>query len=273
MSLPRIVVFPLLLAVALHGGFAIAGRTCADSKPLTLDTIDRSMSLALRTRDALEKSGAKVVVIARAGQDLSKYGLLYSHLGFAYRITNGDGEPVWRILHKLNQCGTSESAIYRQGLGEFYLDDLWKYESAWVVPTDDVQQKLLRLLTATERAVALHQKTYSMVAYVWGTKYQQSNQWATESMALALSDDLAEAANPSRQQAQSWLQLKGYQPSILKIDALTRLGARITAANVAFDDHPNEKRYSDRIETVTVDSVFAWMRQAGLTQQPLVTMH
>jgi hypothetical protein len=38
----------------------------------------------------------------------------------------------------------------------------------------------------------------------------------------------------------------------------------VTAANVAFDDHPNEKRFADRIETVTVDSVFAWLERAKL---------
>jgi hypothetical protein len=41
---------------------------------------------------------------------------------------------------------------------------------------------------------------------------------------------------------------------------------------VAFDDHPNEKRFSDRIETVTVDSVFAWLPRAGLSTQPMVTL-
>ena len=46
--------------------------------------------------------------------------------------------------------------------------------------------------------------------------------------------------------------------------AFKRLGARVSAANVAFDDHPNEKRYADRIETVTVDSVFAWLNRSGL---------
>lgn len=39
---------------------------------------------------------------------------------------------------------------------------------------------------------------------------------------------------------------------------------RLTAANVAFDDHPNDKRFSVRIETVTVDSVFAWLPRAQL---------
>jgi len=46
--------------------------------------------------------------------------------------------------------------------------------------------------------------------------------------------------------------------------------ARATAANVAFDDHPSEKRFSGRIETVTVDSVFEWLQRAGLGSAPAI---
>jgi hypothetical protein len=42
----------------------------------------------------------------------------------------------------------------------------------------------------------------------------------------------------------------------------------MTAANVSFDDHPNGKRFTDRIETVTVDSVFAWLQRSGLAHAP-----
>jgi hypothetical protein len=38
------------------------------------------------------------------------------------------------VLHKLNQCGTATGSIYRQGLGEFFLDDLWRQEAVWSVP-------------------------------------------------------------------------------------------------------------------------------------------
>jgi len=57
---------------------------------------------------------------------------------------------------------------------------------------------------------------------------------------------------------------------VLKLGPLTRLGARASAANVAFDDHPNEKRFADRIETVTVDSVFEWLQRAGLGSAPVI---
>jgi len=68
----------------------------------------------------------------------------------------------------------------------------------------------------------------------------------------------------TRERAQAWLRLHGYEPTTLHLSAFKRLGARITSANVAFDDHPDEKRFSDRIETVTVDSVFRWLERDGL---------
>lgn len=251
----------LLAAVALWlglGGAAQAGRSC-ETQALKAETLERGLSLAERTLQALDASGARVVLLARAGQDLSKYGLRYSHLGFAYRRDDGQGGHVWRVLHKLNHCGTQEAAMYRQGLGEFFIDDLWRYEAAWVVPAPEVQERLLALLKDERRALALHHKPYSIVSYAWGQKYQQSNQWAIETLAVAM-----EPSVYSRERAQAWLQFKGYQPTTLRINAFTRLGGRLGAANVAFDDHPSEKRFSDRIETVTVDSVFAWMQKAQL---------
>jgi hypothetical protein len=201
------------------------------------------------------KSGARVVVLARAGQDLSKYGLRYSHLGFAYKAADGR----WLVAHKLNTCGTAVADLYRHGLGEFFLDDLFRYEAAWVIPTREVQDKLHAALLSQEKTKAMHIKPYSMVSYVWGNKYQQSNQWATETLAAAMDSSIR-----TRDQAQSWLQFKGYAGSTLRLGTLTRLGGRITQANVEFDDHPSAKRFSGQIESVTVDSVFDWMQRAGL---------
>lgn len=44
----------------------------------------------------------------------------------------------------------------------------------------------------------------------------------------------------------------------------TRLGVRMFKTNIAFDDHPNEKRFSDRIETIGADSVFTFLEQSGM---------
>lgn len=248
-------------ALALAGVAAHAGRSCEPRQP-TAQTIAQGMQLAQQTAQALDASGARVVVLARAGQDLSRYGLRYSHLGWAYKTPEGP----WRVVHKLNDCGTAVAAVYRQGLGEFFLDDLWRHEAVWAVPTPALQQALLPVLADGARATRLHQRAYSMVSYAWGTTYQQSNQWALETLALAMEPERAQ----TRAQAQAWLRLQGYQPTVLRIGPLTRLGGRMTAANVAFDDHPPAQRYADRIETVTVDSALAWLQHARLAGAPQV---
>ncbi len=71
----------------------------------------------------------------------------------------------------------------------------------------------------------------------------------------------------TREQAQAWLKLAGYQPSEMQIGAFKRLGGRMFRANVAFDDHPDALRFSDRIRTVTVDSMqnFLLGRKEGWT--------
>ncbi len=244
-----------ITALALAGSVTLAhaGRSCEPKAPEARN-VARAMVLAEHTARMLDASGAQVVVLARAGQDLSSYGLRYSHLGLAYR--HGDR---WRVAHKLNQCGSSTAGIYRQGLGEFFLDDLHDYQAGVVILRPDVQAALLLTLQDNQRLAQLHTPRYNMVAYPWAQSYQQSNQWAIETLAMAVDDN---ATNRAR--AQAWLQLQGYQPSTLHISAFKRLGARMTAANVAFDDHPNDKRFSDRIETVTVDSVFAWLNRSGL---------
>lgn len=246
-----------LAIIAAVAPAANAGRSCEQRAPSAV-AISRAMQLAEHTAERLTQSGASVVVIARAGQNLSEYGLRYSHLGFAYREGEGNA-AVWRVVHKLNQCGSARASLYRQGLGEFFLDDLWEYEAGVVVLTPQAQAHLRPLLADNVAVARLDTPAYSMVAYPWSDRYQQSNQWALETLALA--EDPAAA---TRDRAQAWLRLHGYEPTTLHLSAFKRLGARLVSANVAFDDHPNEKRFSDRIETVTVDSVFHWLRHDGL---------
>lgn len=254
MYIPKILAPTLfLLCVVCLSTPALAGRSC-DGKKVTAQIMENGLALAEKTLNSLNASGHKVVFLARAGQDLSKYGVRYSHLGFAYQVNDGEGGLTWRVLHKLNECGTNFSAIYRQGLGEFFLDDLWKYEAVWLAPSPQVQENVLQLLLDRTRTLSMHHKPYSIVSYYRGLKYQQSNQWAIETLAAAMDPDV-----DSREKAQEWLNIKGYKPTTLALGMFTRLGARVTEANVAFDDHPNEKRFTDRIETVTVDSVFSWL--------------
>jgi len=259
-----VVVAVMLAAVLAAAGTAHAGRPCDDA-PLSASAVERGLALAERTRAALDASGATVVLLARAGQDLSAYRLRWSHLGIAYRDGDGADAP-WRVLHKLNHCGTADAALYRQGLGPFFLDSPFRYEAAFAPLAPALAAQLRPLLQNNARGAQLHEARYNMLAYPWATQYQQSNQWAIETLAMAaLGAEAGMASQPvTRRQAQGWLQARDYQPTVLQLGPMTRLGARATRANVAFDDHPNDQRFADRIATVTVDSVFSWLPRAGL---------
>ncbi len=124
------------------------------------------------------------------------------------------------------------------------------------MPTPEVQQRLLPLLQDNTRVAQLHTPAYNMVAYPWAQRYQQCNQWAIETLALAMEP----ACRQPRPRAGLAAASRATSRACCASGALTRLGARMTAANIAFDDHPNDKRFADRIETVTVDSVFALAR-------------
>lgn len=232
---------------------AWAGRTC-ESKPQRADAVMRGLELAARTVKRLDETGAKVVLLARVGQDLSEYGLRYSHLGFAYK----DGD-AWRVVHKLNQCGTDRASVFREGIGDFFLDSPHDHIAGVMTLKEDVQQRLLPILKEPYLAAGVHARAYSMLAYPWATDYQQSNQWAIETLAVAMG-----AQGGSRKAAQQWLKAQGYEPTELHLSTLKRLGARVTTANISFDDHPTHLRFTSRIRTVTVDSVMAWLQRSGL---------
>lgn len=238
----------LLLGLAT----AHAGQRC-DTRPPTAMAVQQGLDLAERTRQALDASGAQVVLLARAGQDLSRYGLQWSHVGWAYRSADG-----WRVVHKLNACGTAVASVYRQGLGPFFLDDPFEYRAAFIAPPPAWQPALAAVLADDRRAAAVHVRPYSMVAFAWGQRYQQSNQWAAETLAWAV-----QGGAPSRAAAQGWLLTQGYRPGSVRVDPFTRLGAAIGAPHIAFDDHPRQDPPTDRLETVTADSLFAWLAKTS----------
>ncbi len=263
----------LLLAALAYSGSARAGRSC-EPKPRDPASVTRAMNLAHKSLLALEQSGAEVALIARAGQDLSQYGLRYSHMGLVWR-----DHPAGRylVVHELNHCGTNESALYDEGLGNFFLDDMFRYETAILIPSRATQAKLARLL-ASKRAQHLHHPNYNMLSYPFSTRYQNSNQWLLENYAVALMSGGEEnggsgsaGGNESeRAAAQRWLQRNGYAPITVHLPTLTRLGARMFRANVEFDDHPFSRRMAGQIDTVTVDSVLRFVKQREPEARTLV---
>jgi hypothetical protein len=241
----------LTTALMLAAAPAHAGQACR-AEALSANEVVKSMELARKTFDALEASGASVALVARAGQDLSQYRQHYSHLGIVLR-----DHPAgrWTVVHELNACGTASSNLYNEGVGNFFLTDLYRHEAQVVVPGPGLQARLVQVM-AGRAPRRLHEPRYNMLSYVYATRYQNSNQWALELLASAAA---APGQVETRAEAQAWLKARRYDPATVEIPAAVRLGARMFRANVAFDDHPFDRRMAGHIDTVNADALMRFV--------------
>lgn len=247
----RLLSIAFFLAISFQSTFSFAGSSCEEEPP-DPKKIMQGMELAQMSKLRLDASQAEVAIIARVGQDLSKYHLRYSHLGLVRRTADGR----WIVMHELNQCGTAESDLFDEGLGNFFMDSPFAFETMILIPSKELQKKIVTVIDSGQ-ARQLHQRRYNMLAFAYSTRYQNSNQWALEVLAAAQANDVKIT---QREQAQAWLKLASYQAETLRISALTRLGARMFKANVSFDDHPMDRRMAGLIDTVTVESVARFMQ-------------
>ncbi|HMS26453.1 MAG TPA: DUF2145 domain-containing protein [Burkholderiaceae bacterium] len=247
----------VLVCFSWHG-YLQAGTTCSDEPPQPT-SIKKAFEAAYKTHQRLESLQPKVALIGRVGQDLSKYGLRYTHIAFIHKDTSSG---QWRTTHLLNACNSNQSALWQEGLANFFLDDLFAFDALLVVPSPALQDKLLSVINNTDTIKSMHHPVYNMLAYPFSEQYQNSNQWALELFAKAISSQTTFVAPiNNRKQAQQWLKLTNFEPTTLKLSTTTRLGARMFRANVAFDDHPNERRFADLIDTVTVESLAAYIKR------------
>lgn len=198
---------------------------------------------------------AGVVMLARGGQDLSRFGLTYSHLAFAMRDRQGN----WRVTHELNHCKSDRSDLYREGLVNFVGESVLRADVLALVPRADVQARLEEMLIGADAgARKLHESRYNLVAYPLSTEYQNSNQWVLEVLVASSMPNPQPA--PSRKQVQARLREMGYRPSKLHIKLHERLAARFGIDNATTVDHPASERLSGDYSVVTVDSVVDFMR-------------
>jgi hypothetical protein len=240
-----------LAAALLLAGSALAGQSCEPRQPKPTE-VRSALELANQVRQHLEAQDARAAVIGRVGRDLSEYRLRYSHIGLAARDPARGG---WRVVHLLNHCGRADSALYDQGLGNFFLDDLFRFEAVVLVPSRELQDRLLVAL-ADGSARALHEPSYSLIAHPYSRTYQNSNQWLLELAASQLE------GTASRDAAHARLARDGFVPSVLYLPPLKRLGARLFSVNTRFDDHSNDERATSRYQVVSAESVLAWFARA-----------
>jgi len=283
-----------LLTLSIASPFAMAGKGCVPGEIEPAELM-QALELAELTRQTLAQANAQTAVIARVGQDLSSYGLRYSHLGIVYQTnsitpsaadtTNASPDSTtapeidtaansanpapkkvqYKVLHELNECGSDRSGLYREGLGNFFLDDVFAFEVLILIPPAP-QQALLATALQGPQALAMHHANYNMLAYPFDTTYQNSNQWGLELLSMVMQPSEV----TDRKSAQRFLQQRGYTPGEIEIDPLSRIGASVFRANVSFTEHPLKQRLKGRYQVVTVESVDAFLQQQWPQTQRMV---
>lgn len=240
----------LLSAACLLPLQANAGRGC-EERPADVQQTQKAVRLATQVRDSLELTGARVALIARVGSDQSKRGVRYTHVG--YLLKEHPAGP-WTVVHELNTCGTGTSDLYDEGLGNFYMDDLFDFETRVAIPSPSIQEKLAVTLLAPDKRV-FHEPSYSSIANPWSTRFQNSNGWILEIFAAAMGEA------KSRAEAQRWLRDNQYTPGQLHIGGGERAGARLFAPNIRFGDHPDTAWQTQTYEVNTGDSTINFIRK------------
>jgi hypothetical protein len=212
--------------------------------------------LAERTYHVLDKLDHEIVLIARMGQNLSQFGLKYSHLGFAVK---GLRRGEWAVVHLLNADDGRRSGIYQEGMVNFFSDTPYRFEAAILTLPESLRTTLRQMLL--QHGKALHCPRYSLTAYPWDLRVQNSNQWVLEVLAnAAIQQATTGDFNATRAHAQEWLQRHHFEPSCLQIGLPTQWAGPLLRDSIRFEDQPEEERRSGRVRTVTVDSVFDWLR-------------
>jgi len=225
--------------------------------------------LAALTADTLDvMDSADVFIVARSGQDLTRYGLNHSHLAFLLR----DKSNNWQVIHLLNHCKSDVSSLHREGLVNFIGETAESPAGIRIgILAAPIRAAIAQLLAEPASQVRrLHQPRYSAVAYPWRTDFQNSNQWILEVIAAAMAQTFEGRTLDNRKASAAWLQQQGYTPSRLPIGLIKRLGARFLVKNATTTDHPWRERLSGHYSVVTVESVFDFLQRSGALERDMI---
>lgn len=253
-----------LLLCASGSAWAGFPTFCERSRDITAAQQDRVLRFAGVVKQELERSSGKVALIARAGTDLSRFNLVYSHAGVALR--DNPGGP-WAVRQLYYACDDARPYLFDQGIAGFALgaDAPAKGHVALLFLPDTDSAALERAALDKPLALALLAGKYSANAYAYGTKYQNCNQWVAELLASAWGSPAGPGA---REHAQDWLRANDYVPGPVRVPSHLTMFAGQFVPLVHVDDHPVEDLHALALQVSVPASIEAFVqRRAPATQR------
>ena len=242
----RLAVLAVLAGVCHAPAQATSLRACDPPDTLTAAQKDKVFSFGAVIKAELEKSGQRLALISRAGLDLGRFGVRYSHAGFSLKHSP---DTPWAVRQLYYACDEKQPHIFDQGMLGFLLgmnEPGLGYISVVLLPEADAAA-LERAALDKQQALQLLGATYSANAYPFSLQYQNCNQWVVEVLAAARGrllegrpngGEAAPGVAPLRARAQSWLKDQGYIPSVMDVGWRPLMWATAFVPWLHNDDHP-----------------------------------
>jgi hypothetical protein len=247
-----------LLLCASASAWAGIPTFCDRADKVTAADQDRVLRFAAAVKDELARSGGNLALVARAGLDLSRFGLLYSHAGIA--LKNNPGGP-WSVRQLYYACDESRPRLFDQGMSGFVLgaDAPAHGHVALLFPPLDASALLEKAALDKPLALALLGDRYSANAYAFGTRYQNCNQWVAEMIAFAWGH--LDPQDPARARAQAWLRAQGYAATPVHIPSHWMMFAGQFVPLVHVGDHPLDDIHALALHISVPATIEAFVRK------------
>lgn len=241
-----------LLALSALTTAGARAEDCGDTAPRTVEELQQAVAAGSRLASELERTGARLAIVARVGSDQRRRGIRYTHAGLSLR-DHPNGR--WHFVHALNICAGGRSDLFDDGPVDFFLERPFAYDAWVVVPEPALQEALIALLDAgVDRRV--HEPRYNAIAHPASLRDQNSNQWLLELIALALDP----RGSRDRAFAQLTLERLGYRPARVKLGFFGRVGAR-RMKNASLRNHKFHALRAARYPYVSVGSIVRFLEQ------------
>ena len=247
-------------AAAVGSGSAEAGslRYCDGPAKLGAAQQDKLLRVSGLIKAELERSGARVALIARSGLNLGLFGMRYSHAGLSLRASP---DTRWAVRQLYFACEERQPRLFDQGLSAFLLgtdDPALGFISVVMLPAA-ASATLEPVALDNAQALRLLGATYSANAHAFSVRYQNCNQWLIELLATAWNG--APAGADPRGMAQGWLQANGYEATVFQLAARPLLWLTSFSPWLQRDDHPEADLEQARFRVSMPASIEAFVRR------------
>lgn len=239
-------------AAAQAGGMIF----CERPAKVTATAQDHVLRFSAVVKEELDRSGATAAVVSRAGLDLARFGLRYSHAGLALR---SNPNSPWSVRQLYYACDEARPRIFDQGMAGFVLGAEQPTEGhlSLVMLPQEKGDALQAAALDARTALALLAGEYSANAYAYSTRYQNCNQWLVELIASAWG-----AATAKREEAQSWLREHDYEAEPVNVGAALVLVAHFVPL-VHVLDHPDEDLRARTMRVSLPSSIERFVQRAA----------